>query len=136
VLFELICDRYKRRSMLNTSNQPFTAREETYPSHSLPKAAQRWDSASERGTRAINQIKAIPVTAPAALRERLESLPHRPLIESCAALRPGLLHGPVAAAERTLPSLARQVQGLEEEIPALREDLDQLTQPVCPAQHL
>ena len=91
------------------------------------------DSATESRTRAINQIKAILVTAPAALRERLESLTHRPLIESCAALRPGLLTGPMAAAKRALRTLARRVQALEEEIAALREDLDQLTQAVCPA---
>ena len=46
---------------------------------------QRWDSATECRTRANNQIKAILVTAPSVLRERLESLTHRPLIESFAA---------------------------------------------------
>jgi transposase len=91
------------------------------------------DSATESRTRAINQIKAILITAPACLRERLESLTHRPLIETCAALRPGLLTGPVAAAKRALRTLARRVQALEEEIAELREDLDQLTQTVCPA---
>ena len=96
-------------------------------------SAPRWDSATESRTRAINQIKAILVTAPAGLRERLKSLTHRSLIETCAALRPGLLTGPVAAAKRALRTLAHRVQALEEEIAALREDLDQLTQAVCPA---
>lgn len=38
------------------------------------------DSATESHTRAINQIKAILVTAPAPLRERLEPLPRSALI--------------------------------------------------------
>jgi len=56
------------------------------------------DSATESRTRAINQIKAILVTAPAPLRERLEPLRRSALITACAALRPGPLHGPIAAA--------------------------------------
>jgi transposase len=91
------------------------------------------DSATEGRTRAINQIKAILVTAPAALRERLESLTHRPLIAACAALRPGVLSGPRAAAKWALRTLARRVQAMEEGIAELREDLDQLTQAACPA---
>jgi DNA replication protein DnaC len=38
VLFELICHRYERRSLLITANQPFTAWDEIFPSSSLPKA--------------------------------------------------------------------------------------------------
>jgi transposase len=91
------------------------------------------DSATEGKTRAINQIKAILVTAPAALRERLAHLTRRPLIDSCAALRPGDLDGPIAAAKRALRSLARRIQALEQEIEELRVDLDLLTQTVCPA---
>lgn len=91
------------------------------------------DSATDSRTRAINQIKAILVTAPAALRERLEHLHRGALIRACAALRPGLLDAPVAAAKRALRSLARRVQVLEAEIAELRADLDQLTQAVCPA---
>ena len=34
VLFELICHRYERRSILITSNQPFTAWDEIFPSSS------------------------------------------------------------------------------------------------------
>ena len=39
VLFELICHRYERRSLLITSNQPFTAWEEIFPSSSMTVAA-------------------------------------------------------------------------------------------------
>jgi transposase len=91
------------------------------------------DSATVSRTRAINQIKAILVTAPATLRERLEPMHRGALIRACAALRPGLLDAPLAAAKRALRTLARRVQLLEAEIAELREDLDQLTQAVCPA---
>ena len=41
VLFELICHRYERRSVLITANQPFTAWDEIFPSSSLPKASAK-----------------------------------------------------------------------------------------------
>jgi transposase len=90
------------------------------------------DSATEGKTCAINQIKAILVTAPAALRERLGNLTRRPLIDACAALRPGVLDGPMAAAKRALRTLARRIQSLEQEIELLLSDLDSLTQAFCP----
>ena len=39
VLFELICHRYERRSLLITANQPFTAWDEVFPSSSMTVAA-------------------------------------------------------------------------------------------------
>jgi DNA replication protein DnaC len=39
VLFELICHRYERRSVLITANQPFTAWDEIFPSSSMTVAA-------------------------------------------------------------------------------------------------
>ncbi len=39
VLFELICHRYERRSLLITANQPFTAWEEIFPNGSMTVAA-------------------------------------------------------------------------------------------------
>lgn len=39
VLFELICHRYERRSLLITANQPFTAWEEIFPTGSMTVAA-------------------------------------------------------------------------------------------------
>ncbi|WP_197148684.1 hypothetical protein [Synechococcus sp. CBW1108] len=52
------------------------------------------------------------MTAPAALRERLGNLTRRPLIDACAALRPGVLDGPMAAAKLALRTLARRIQSL------------------------
>jgi transposase len=90
------------------------------------------DSATEGKTCAINQIKALLVTAPAALRERLGNLTRRPLIDACAALRPGVVDGPMAAAKRALRTLARRIQSLEQEIEVLLSDLKSLTQAFCP----
>ena len=39
VLFELICHRYERRSLLITANQPFTDWDEIFPSSSMTVAA-------------------------------------------------------------------------------------------------
>jgi len=38
VLFELVCQRYERRSLLITANQPFTACDEIFPSSSMTVA--------------------------------------------------------------------------------------------------
>jgi DNA replication protein DnaC len=39
VLFEVICHRYERHSVLITANQPFTAWDEIFPSGSMTVAA-------------------------------------------------------------------------------------------------
>lgn len=58
------------------------------------------DSASKSRTRAINQIKAILVTAPAVLREQLEPLAHDVLMATSSAFRVPLVDSPMAAAKR------------------------------------
>ena len=68
------------------------------------KAAK--DSAVKARTQAINQMKVLLVTAPAALRESLEGLAAGALITRCKSLRPGPLVDPTAAAKHTLRSLA------------------------------
>jgi transposase len=90
------------------------------------------DSAIESRTKAINQIRALLVTAPSALREKLSSLSRGELITTCATLRPGALAGPLMAAKRALRSLARRVQALDSELDELLRDLDALTQAACP----
>ena len=74
------------------------------------------DSATKSRTRAINQIKAILITAPAFL-----TLQHSLLLWSIALLQ-----------QQALRYLARRVLQLEKEIAELLEDLDQLTQQACP----
>jgi len=81
------------------------------------------DSGVKARTQALNQIKALLVTAPAELRETLDGLPVGKLLDRCAALRPGELSCPTAVAKHTLRLLARrnlelrvEVKGLEEQI--------------------
>ena len=90
------------------------------------------DSATNSRTRAINQIKAILITAPALLREQLEPMANINLIATCAAFRIAVVDCPFAAAKKALRYLARRVLQLEKEIAELLEDLDQLTQQACP----
>jgi transposase len=60
-------------------------------------------------TRIINQIRAIIVTSPDHLRERLDPLPTHQLIEVCARFRPGSdITDPTIAAKHSLKTLARQ----------------------------
>jgi transposase len=81
------------------------------------------DSGVKARTQALNQIKALLVTAPVELREALNALPTGKLLERCAAFRPGELSSPGAVARHTLRLLARrnlelrvEVKGLEEQI--------------------
>lgn len=51
-------------------------------------------------------LKAVLVTVPAALSEQLEGLPKMTLTRACAALRPGEITTPLAAAKHALRELA------------------------------
>ena len=64
------------------------------------------DSAVKARTQAINQVRAIVVTAPAELRETLGGLSASALVARCKSFRPGRLDGPTAAAKFALRSLA------------------------------
>jgi len=64
------------------------------------------NSAVMARTQAVNQMKALVVTAPAELRERLDGLATGALAERCRNFRPGRLDSPKAAAKYTLRSLA------------------------------
>lgn len=72
------------------------------------------------------------LTAPMALRERLSGFSRNELITTCASFRPCELVGPLAAAKRSLRSLARRIQALNAELKELMADLDGLTQAACP----
>jgi len=90
-------------------------------------------SALKARTQAMNQIKALLVTAPAPLRQALRSLTSGRLVLRCAGLRSGALVTPLAAAKRALHLLARRYQHLTSEIRGLDLDLAQLTAAVAPA---
>jgi transposase len=90
------------------------------------------DSAVKARTQAINQIKGILVTAPTELRETLAGLPTGALLDRCAALRPGPLTTPTAAAKSALRALARRVHALGEEAAEILSQLDTLTTAAAP----
>jgi transposase len=99
---------------------------------------------------AITQLKAVIKTAPDELRSELRSLGGATLITRCAGLRPnrgpaptpsrfakrkprpGRLDDATAATKRTLASLARRVQRLNDDIADLDDDLDQLVAETAP----
>jgi len=90
------------------------------------------DSAVRARTQAVNQIKALVVTAPAELRASLTELPNRQLIARCAAARPGPLTTPMAAAKHALRSLARRHLELGRELDELETQIATLTAAVAP----
>jgi transposase len=78
-------------------------------------------------TQAINALKGLLVTAPAELREQLGGLPTGRLVGAAAALEPGTLATPTAAARLALRGLAQRYQHVDAEIALLTEQLDALT---------
>ena len=91
------------------------------------------DSAVKAHTQAVNQMKALVVTAPDGLRETLGGLQATALATRCKSLRPGRLEDPTAAAKYTLRSLACRYLQLDKEIGELRAELERLTQIAAPA---
>ena len=91
------------------------------------------DSAVKARTQAINQMKALAVTAPAELRETLDGLSAGALVTRCKSFRTGRLDGPLATARYTLRSLARRYRQLSEEVRDLEAELDRLTRTAAPA---
>lgn len=100
--------------------------------------------------KAVTQLKALVVTAPAELRAQLAGLDSAPLIKTCARLRsnrdtaptpspyakrqprPGRLVDPSAATKRSLASMAGRIQILDTEIAGLNDDLEALITPLAP----
>jgi len=91
------------------------------------------DSAVKARTQAINQMKALVVTAPVELRETLDGLAAGALVTRCTSFRPGSLGDPAAAAKYVLRSLARRYRQLAAEIRDLEAELDRLTSQAAPA---
>ena len=91
------------------------------------------DSAVKARTQAVNQIKALVVTAPSELRETLDGLTTAALITRCKSLRPGHLDDPKAAAKYALRSLACRYRQLSKEIQDLRKELGRLIRTAAPA---
>lgn len=91
------------------------------------------DSAVKARTQAVNQMKALVVTAPAELREALDGLTTSALITRCKSFRPGHLDHPRAAAKYTLRFLACRYRQLSEEVQQLESELERLTRAAAPA---
>ena len=77
------------------------------------------DSAVKARTQAVNQMKALVVSAPAELRETLDGFAAGALAMRCKSFRPGRLDGPMAAARYALRSLACRYHQPESAAPAL-----------------
>lgn len=89
-------------------------------------------SAVKARTQAVNQMKALVVTAPAELRETFSGFASGALARRSAGLRPGPLGDPTAAAKYALRSLGRRYRQLTAEIQNLEAQLDQLTRTAAP----
>jgi transposase len=91
-------------------------------------------SAVKARTQIINQIRAILVTAPAALRQRFTGLDRATLITTLTRLRPGHdLTTPLAATKTALRHLARRHHNLDQEITELDRELRPLVTHTAPA---
>lgn len=85
-------------------------------------------------TAAINQIKGLLITAPAALREQLAGHGTATLITTLARLRPGTdLADPTAATKKALRALARRYQVLDTEAADHEADIATLVRTANPA---
>ena len=91
------------------------------------------DSAVKARTQAVNQMKALVVTAPAELRETLDGLSIADLATRCARFRPGRPDAPTRAAKYALRSLACRYRQLSREIHDLEGELSRLTRTASPA---
>ena len=91
------------------------------------------DSAIKARTQAVNQMKALIVTAPLELRHELVSLYVSRLVARCARFRPGHLATPVGSAKYSLRLLARRHGQLTSEIEGVNDELLRLTAETAPA---
>jgi len=90
-------------------------------------------SAVKARTQAINQIRALLVTAPAAIREHAAGLPRTELIRTLARLRPGTdLATPHNATKTALRALARRHQLMDQEITELDAQIAPLVHAAAP----
>jgi len=90
------------------------------------------DSAIKARTQAMNQMKALIVTAPAELREELARLDACRLVDRCAGFRPGHLATPTAVVKHVLRLLARRHGRLTSEIEGINNELFRLTTETAP----
>ncbi len=90
------------------------------------------DTAVKARTQALITLKCIIVNAPAELREQLEQLADKALLDRCAGFRRGPIDSTTASAKHTLRALARRWLELAAEIAEHDRVLDQLTRTAAP----
>ncbi|MEP0920006.1 transposase [Leptolyngbya sp. DQ-M1] len=94
------------------------------------KAAR--DTAVKAQTQVMVALKAMIVTADAALRAQLEPLSTPQLIKACQQLEVGTLDTPIAAMRYALAAMAKRWAQLHEEIETHTQHLTTLTQAAAP----
>ena len=90
------------------------------------------DTARKARSSAIIALKTVIVNAPAELRESLDGLGDKALLERCAGFRIREMNSTTASAKHTLRSLARRWLQLDQEIKDHDAALDQLTKEASP----
>lgn len=90
------------------------------------------EGAVSASTAAINGLRALLVSAPPELRERLQGRSRGALLEACARLRPGLAGSERAACALALRSLALRVRQLRSEAETLEAELARRVQALAP----
>ena len=90
-------------------------------------------SAIKARTQAMNQMKALIVTAPLELRHQLIGLDVSRLVARCAGFRTGHLSTPTGAAKYSLRLLARRHGQLAAEIDGIDSEMLRLTAETAPA---
>lgn len=89
-------------------------------------------SAVKMRTQVLNQMRALLITAPADLRQRLRDLSADQLVAVAGSLRPGPMTSPLAATKLALRGLAFRHQVLSDELAHLDLELERLTHEVAP----
>ncbi|MGY2093601.1 IS110 family RNA-guided transposase [Nocardia gipuzkoensis] len=91
-------------------------------------------SAVKARTASINQIKALLVTAPEAVRDRFRKITTKQLITALTRVRPGTQGDPLSAGVLMAAKvLADRVVFLDQQVATLTAELDELTAVLCPA---
>ena len=93
------------------------------------------DTAVKARSAAIITLKTLIVNAPDALRETLDPLTDRQLIDRCVAFRLGDIINPTSSAKHALRALATRWRTLSLEVAAHDDVLDTITRAAAPTLH-
>jgi transposase len=92
------------------------------------------ETAVKARTQAINQLRALVVTAPLELAEQLRGLSSRRLVATATCFDPAApLSDPIGATRLAMRSLARRIEQLTDEIDRLETERDRLVDAAAPA---